>query len=755
MQNKWLVSVVWVAVATLISVNVAAKEYLVQDQTQFADAVSSLQPGDIVTLADGIWSDFEIDFVAKGTVEAPITLQAQTPGKVLLTGQSNLQLAGEYLIVSGLYFTRGYSPSNAVIEFRHSKTHLANYSRVTNTVIESYNNSEKFSGGNWVALYGQYNRFDHNALLGKRTSGVTMAVRLNSKESQANYHRIDHNYFGERPILGSNGGETLRVGTSHYSLSNSFTMIENNYFDRCNGEVEIISNKSGANTIQNNVFFESRGTLTLRHGNGNIVQNNVFFGNGVEHTGGIRVINGDQTIRNNYLEGVTGYRFGSGMTIMNGVPNSKINRYHQVDNAKITHNSFINLDHIHFAAGSDAERTAAPINSIFSRNLIAHNNNTDGISVFDDLSGITFKDNVVHGADELTIDNGFASKTIDLVRAENGLLYPQDPALASYGASTQLQPTTKQDTGPSWYTKPELSVAFSSGKTHTVSSTPKALYKALTAAQSGDVLQLTQGHYTVSRPLAIDKVITIKGTKGVTVSFERKSLFVLEDGGSLALSHLTISGVDAPDSAGNTMIRNTRQPTIHTYRLSMDHVVVKDLDINHSFHVFDSGYRAFADEITITNSQFSNITGDILRLNKEQDDLGIYNAEYVTLAGNEFSHIQGTLMNVYRGGTDESTFGPHVVVHNNSITNVGMGKRNKSKAVLTLHGVQVTKIEGNRFVDSPVIVINHTVGEPKTLVADNQFSGMSAPVIQELYATGPVTATLVNNTFTLNSTSTK
>ena len=195
---------------------------------------------------------------------------------------------------------------------------------------------------------------------------------LNTVESRENYHRIDHNYFGPRPILGSNGGETLRIGTSHYSLSDSFTTVENNYFDRCDGELEIISSKSGGNIIRNNVFFESRGTLTMRHGNGTLVENNVFYGNGVDHTGGIRVINKSQTVRNNYMQGLAGYRFGGALVVMNGVPNSPINRYHQVENAIIENNTLINSDHIQLAAGSDAERSAVPINSSFSKNLIVN-----------------------------------------------------------------------------------------------------------------------------------------------------------------------------------------------------------------------------------------------------------------------------------------------------------------------------------------------------------------------------------------------
>ncbi len=47
--------------------------------------------------------------------------------------------------------------------------------------------------------------------------------------------------------------------------------MENNWFEGCDGETEIISNKSGGNTYRGNVFFRSAGALTLRHGNGNRV----------------------------------------------------------------------------------------------------------------------------------------------------------------------------------------------------------------------------------------------------------------------------------------------------------------------------------------------------------------------------------------------------------------------------------------------------------------------------------------------------
>jgi poly(beta-D-mannuronate) lyase len=298
-----------------------AADKLVHSQDEYEDAVDDAGPGDTILLANGTWDDFEIVFSGEGKADKPITLTAQTKGEVFITGQSNLRLGGNYLVVSGLVFKDGYTPTRDVISFRRTKQHLANNSRVTEVVIDNFNQPERYDVDFWVMMYGQNNRFDHNHLVGKRNKGVTMAVRLDTKASQENRHRIDHNYFGPRPVLGSNGGETLRIGTSKYSLSDSFTLVENNYFDRCDGEVEIISNKSGKNIYRNNTFDRSKGTLTLRHGNGNLVEGNVFFGHGVDHTGGIRVINADQTIQDNYLDGLTGSRFGGGFTVINGVPN--------------------------------------------------------------------------------------------------------------------------------------------------------------------------------------------------------------------------------------------------------------------------------------------------------------------------------------------------------------------------------------------------------------------------------------------------
>src|SRR5438876_7357684 len=93
-------------------------------------------------------------------------------------------------------------------------------------------------------------------------------------------------HFGPRPPLGRNGGETMRVGYSWQSMSNSCTAVAHNLFDRCDGELEIISNKSCENTYRYNTFLDCAGMFTLRHGNRCLVEGNLFLGHHKRGSGG-------------------------------------------------------------------------------------------------------------------------------------------------------------------------------------------------------------------------------------------------------------------------------------------------------------------------------------------------------------------------------------------------------------------------------------------------------------------------------------
>ena len=107
-----------------------AEDRFVNNQDEYAAALSQIGAGDTITLANGEWRDFEVVITGQGSAGAPITLTAETPGQVILTGQSNLRIGGEHIVVSGLVFRDGYSPTGEVISFRRDSDDLARNSRV-------------------------------------------------------------------------------------------------------------------------------------------------------------------------------------------------------------------------------------------------------------------------------------------------------------------------------------------------------------------------------------------------------------------------------------------------------------------------------------------------------------------------------------------------------------------------------------------------------------------------------------------------
>lgn len=686
---------------------------------EFNTAVQLAQPGDEIILANGVWKDAELLLEAKGTTDKPILLKAEEKGKVFLEGESNLRIAGEHLVVEGLVFRNGNTPTIEVISFAKDRGQYANNCRVTECVIDNYNNSERFESETWVAVYGKNNRVDHCYFTGKRNHGVTLIVRLVDSLCRENNHRIDHNYFGYRQNLGANGGETMRIGTSHYSLTYSNTVVEANYFDRCDGEHEIISNKSCGNVFKNNTFFECRGTLTYRHGNDNISEGNFFFGNGKQHTGGIRIINKRNKAINNYFYGLTGYRFRGALVIMNGVPDSPINRYHQVVGGEFINNTFINCDHIQLCAGSDEERSATPKESVVTKNIFYHDKANEIFTVYDDISGIKFSENILSNNIKNIAESGIKSVSIELKENEHGIIMPICEEYQGIGCTLQKPVATKENTGVSWYEIKEEELKFDAGIKIKVEPGLNNLYNAVKFSKPGDILLLKGGEeYKVNKKVLINHPLTIisDSDEKPILKTAKSSLFTIENGGSLKLDGLRFDGRFSQDKGGNSIISTSKYSMNRNYKLIVDNCEIENLDINHSFDFLKVYKNTFADSIVIRKSTFKNITGHVMALNKEIDELGIYNAEYVIFENSSFKDIQGTALSVVRGGTDESTFGPSVLINHCVFDNVGHGKRNKIKSAIYIHGVQIANIKNTIFQNSGALNLHMTNGEPITNV---------------------------------------
>ncbi|MCX7015451.1 MAG: polysaccharide lyase 6 family protein [Candidatus Sumerlaeota bacterium] len=326
-----------IALTLFVAQDSFATEATVASAEEVAKAMKSAQPGDTLVMKDGEWKDQTVVFEGKGAEGKPIALRAQTPGKVILCGQSNLRINGSYLVVQGLRFTNGGLSEGSVIQVGSEE--IGDHCRVTDCAIVDYNPPSIDERSHWVSLYGNDNRVDHCRFSGKTNSGVTLVVWL-QKDKPAG-HRIDHNYFGRRPRGDGNGFETIRVGTGNVSMTAAHVVVEYNLFEECDGEMEMVSNKSCENVYRYNTFRKCSGCLTLRQGKRCVVDGNFILAGGKERAGGIRVIDEDHIIVNNYIEGAQ-TRAGGAIVLTSGVlGDSELKQYSQVKRARIAFNTIV------------------------------------------------------------------------------------------------------------------------------------------------------------------------------------------------------------------------------------------------------------------------------------------------------------------------------------------------------------------------------------------------------------------------------
>ena len=711
-----------VACTQLSAPTALAESYLVKDQASYEKIMKGLQPGDEAVLANGNWQNFEIVLDATGTADEPITLRAETPGKVIISGRSNLSLGGEHLIVSGLTFRDGYSPTKAVVSFRlgsgsTGSGKLANNTRLTQVVIDSFNKPKRTDEDNWIQLSGKSNRVDHNYFAGKTNKGPTLIVRLDSPASRQNGHVIEQNFFGHRPSIGGNGGETLRIGVSDYSRTSSQTSVVRNFFERCDGEVEIISIKAEDNKVSENLFFESRGAVVFRHGGRNVVSRNVFFGNGVPDTGGVRIINDKQTVSGNYFEDLRGEKFLSALTIMNGVPNSPINRYHQVKGAKVTNNSFVGFVSIGLAVGSDEERSAAPVDSTVTNNLFITDSQKP-VFVFDDISGIQFDINVSANPAMKNYATIAGSK-IKMARAENGLLYPVDKALSDVGAPRDLKPVKREETGPEWFTKPPQSPA--AGREVAVASGGQALARAVAESKAGDVLTLEGSSYELQQPLEIAHplVIRSKDNTGEKTKLAAKgsAIFEIASGAELSLSGLALVG--SADNKSLIHARGNSYTGSYVLKLTDTEASAGKIVAGSPFLNADAG--TFATSIELEQVTVRGWPGPFIALSGEKMD-GWYLAEDLKIDRSKFEDLKGPLIEFGREGRDESTFGPRVELENSSLTGVNPGGD-----AIYLKGVDGLVMRDNALDRSGKVRVKKRVLGLGFVVTGNNFKATPAP----------------------------
>ena len=750
-SNQIKLLAVFIALFSLFSCQKSlTPSVLVYNLDEFNTAVSNAKPGDEIVLANGIWKDVQLVLKAKGTAESPIKLTAETAGEVFIEGASNLKIGGEFLEISGLYFRNGYTPTSAVVEFMIDKETFANNCKVTNCVIEEFTQPDKEVSDHWVEFWGRNNELSNCYIAGKSNFGPTIRVFLKGNEHIKNYHQIKNNHFGPRPRKGGPHGETIQIGDSGTSMTPSHMIVSNNFFERCNGEVEIISSKSNNNEFRNNIFFECEGSLVLRHGNYATLDGNIFIGNDNSNfIGGIRVINTGHWITNNYFYKINGSEFRSALAVMNGIPKSPLNRYNQVTDVVVAYNSYIDcISPFNFSVGANIDkkdvlpaseiRSERPERTILANNLIYnHQNGEYPIVNYDKVDGVIFKNNILNSENKSEVTSeGLITKKFDITKLSEWLYAPTQNDTEVYNGfdfetiKTDLfgNDRTKSNAigaivfpvnegklaidkkayGPSWFSADKVKPA---SKTIEVSQ-DSDLQKEIENATSGDVILLNSGVYNLKKSLLISKNITIK-----TKDTLNKAQLIYEGENDTPIFKLLPKGSLIVD--GIILKGNNEQDAFSTLGKNMSiafNLWVKNSEVTNFKNVLKVSKGSFADTISVANSIIKDCKNGF-QLAEEIEDKGDYNAEFVFVKNSKFQNIQSNVINYYRGGYDESTIGGNLEVLNNQFTNCG--KLEESSILIKSRGIVQVKIANNSFTNNPVKLIAILWGEKGQEPVDN------------------------------------
>lgn len=396
---------VWLCVAfsALFALSAQAETVEVCDQAELANAIDAVSAGQEIVLCDREWQNTRIALVANGTVENPIVIRGNSPGKTILTGSSSVEMGGSHIVVSNLVWTGEHAQASTAVFFR-SGGQECSQCRLTESSFNMFNPPDRSEWVEWVRVWGQDNEIDHNYFDGKSTVGPVIDVHQGDKVHRVDKedrHHIHHNYFSRPPITANNGGEVLRVGTSgRLAHHDSLTVVESNYFHKADGEVEIIKNSSSGNVYRQNTFVACKGSLSIRYGDRVRVEGNYFFGEGVELTGGVRVSGEGPVIVNNYFEGLNPGASKQRAAVVFYDGDSEIDPdkgyyfYPPTSDVLVAHNTVVNTTYS-LMFGSDTG-SVAPRNITIENNILQ--NPGENLTYFKSTpSGVRYENNLIDG----------------------------------------------------------------------------------------------------------------------------------------------------------------------------------------------------------------------------------------------------------------------------------------------------------------------------------------------------------------------
>jgi poly(beta-D-mannuronate) lyase len=301
----------------LLSTDISAKVYKVATEAAFIAATEKVVPGDEIIILNGQYAPWQLVINTKGEKGKLILIHAETPGKVIFSGDVNkpvFLLTGTYTEIAGINFSncnqvKNQDGNGVLIELKTTYN-----CRVTGCSFIKNSTKVQFTPMLVISGKGEMNRVDHCNFMGN-IDNQEVQVKI-TKDEVPVQTLIDHNEFKDKNKVSwsnGNGGECIQIGQDPILLGTlySYATIRDNTFKACNGEPEVISNKSSGNIYINNNFENCQGELVMRGGHDCKIDSNTIRSG----SGGIRINGTKHIITNNTLIGLpTGIRLMYGMS---------------------------------------------------------------------------------------------------------------------------------------------------------------------------------------------------------------------------------------------------------------------------------------------------------------------------------------------------------------------------------------------------------------------------------------------------------
>lgn len=369
-----------------------ANSFQVSSTNEFEDAQRDAKSGDSITWSPGIYQDVNLDLKTNDVV-----FLAARSGATTFSGSSALIISGSGNIVSGFQFIGGIIKGD-VVDISGSRNTIQHIN------IFNYDSHYYLR----VRPDCQYNKIVYCNFEAKPEAQESSVVQIEASENTIGYHVISHcsfrNHTAPEGAGGDYGIEALRIGYSYQRMFTSRTLVEYCYFEKCNGDYEIISCKARENLMRYNTFINNGPAhLTLRHGSVNMVYGNFFIGGA-----GVRVKEGqNHSIVNNY--------FDTGDHISINIQN---HHFDPVDTVIIANNTVVS--HSNMTLGGKGEYP--PKYVLLSNNLFSSRINS---LYTEETNAETWIDNVVQEGRLGNSNPQIKSEKFELVKNEQGYYCPK------------------------------------------------------------------------------------------------------------------------------------------------------------------------------------------------------------------------------------------------------------------------------------------------------------------------------------------